>query len=208
MLWSPVCAQAKGTEKLSKTKIVTCKEETETLHLHHPSQKVKWSVSDRSVLKITKRSGWRRSTITFQTKKAGKAVIKAKVGSKVYRCKVIVKNTVSKAKLVKVTKTDTSLSVTVKFVNKGDDDLQYGEPFWIEKLENNTWTEMKMTADYAFLLYAIVLPGHSSSEKTYTLYHEKGGMYAKEDFTTGKYRIHVSCNYENDAYNYVEFEIE
>ena len=55
---SPCCSKqsyAKSAEKISKVRIVTCKEEKETLMLLKASGNVKWTSSDKRIVKIAKR---------------------------------------------------------------------------------------------------------------------------------------------------------
>lgn len=213
---SPFCAKqvyAKGTEKLSQKKMVTCREEEETLSLLNASGKVKWTSSNKNVVKITKKSGKKKQSIVFQTGNPGKAVIQAKVGKKTYKCKVTVKNSVSKASLVKTEQTDTSLSVTVKLSNRGNDYLGYGYGYWVEKLENGTWKKLAIQ-EYDGMGVAvpdvlIQIKGRTSVEETYTLYEDgKISMYQKSDFPTGTYRIHVGGLFAKDEYNYVVFKLK
>ena len=193
---SPCCSKqsyAKSAEKISKVRIVTCKEEKETLML----------------LKIAKRKGKRNQTVVLETRNPGKAIVQAKAGNKIYRCKVIVQNKVSKASLAGVEQTDNTLRVRVRLGNNGREPLNYGGSFWVEKLENGKWVKLTAQNDAAFTLAQRRLKGRRSVEETYELYSEgKAALYQKSDFLPGTYRIHVDADFAKDDYNYVAFQVK
>lgn len=69
-------------QKLSKTNVTLCAGNTYRLKVKGTKPtKVKWKSSKKKVVKISKKG-------VLTAKKAGKAVITAKVGSKTYKCKV------------------------------------------------------------------------------------------------------------------------
>lgn len=208
----PCCSKqvyAKGAEKISRTSIVTCKEEEELLTLRNPGAKVKWTSSNRRIVKILKNTGKKREKIVFCTKKAGKAVVKAKVGNKTYRCKVVVKDIVSRASLIGIEQTDQELKVKVKLSNNGHAFLGYGHAFWVERMEDGNWIKMTEQDNVGFTAEQILINGKKSVEKTYVLYAAgETTLYKKEDFKPGTYRIHVSADFAQEKYKYVEFEVK
>lgn len=74
--------------KLNKTKATIYVGKTVTLKLKNNKKKVKWSSSKKKVATVSSKG-------KVKGKKAGKATITAKVGSKNYKCKVTVKKKVS-----------------------------------------------------------------------------------------------------------------
>lgn len=209
---SPCCSKqsyAKSAEKISKVRIVICKEEKETLMLLKASGNVKWTSSDKRIVKIAKRKGKRNQTVVLETRNPGKAIVQAKAGNKIYRCKVIVQNKVSKASLAGVEQTDNTLRVRVRLGNNGREPLNYGCSFWVEKLENGKWVKLTAQNDVAFTLAQRRLKGRRSVEETYELYSEgKAALYQKSDFLPGTYRIHVDADFAKDDYNYVAFQVK
>ena len=76
-------AEAAGAVKLNKTKLVLEYGETGQLKVKNTTKKVKWSSSDKSVVKVNSKG-------KLTTKGVGMAKVTAKVGSKKYICKVTV----------------------------------------------------------------------------------------------------------------------
>lgn len=70
---------------------------TVTLKIENPSKKVQWSVNKPKIAKIVKTTGSKKSTAIIKGKKAGKAVVTAKIGKKKQKITI----TVKKAKKVK-----------------------------------------------------------------------------------------------------------
>lgn len=106
---TPVQASSKG--KISKSSETIYVGQNTTLKVTGASGKVTWSTSNKKVATVSK-SG------VVTGKKAGKATITAKAGSKKFTCKVTVKKLSSKyatvnGKLVKVGK-DVTISWTIK----------------------------------------------------------------------------------------------
>lgn len=75
------------TVKLSKKTITTTVDQKITIYLKNNKKKVSWSVSNKKILSITKKT---KAKIVIKTKKSGTAKVQAKVGKKKYSCKVIV----------------------------------------------------------------------------------------------------------------------
>lgn len=71
--------------KLNKTKATIYVGKTVTLKLRNNKRKVKWSTSNKKVATVSKKG-------KVTGKKAGKAIITAKVGKKKYKCKITVKD--------------------------------------------------------------------------------------------------------------------
>lgn len=88
-------AYAASTVKISKTKATVIKGKTLQLKMKGTKKKVTWSSNKKSVATVTKKG-------KITAKKAGTAMITAKVGKKKYKCRITVKNpttTLSKTKL-------------------------------------------------------------------------------------------------------------
>lgn len=85
----PLQVEAAST-KLSKSKISVKEGKTTVLTVKNPTQKVKWSTSNKKVVKIVKKSGTKQSKVTLQGIKKGTATITAKVGTKKLKAKVTV----------------------------------------------------------------------------------------------------------------------
>jgi hypothetical protein len=84
-----VDAKTKAKTKLSTTKTTVYKGDTKTIKLKNNTKKVKWSVSNKNIVKIVKKSN---KQVKIKAMNAGTTYVKAKVGKKTYKCKVVVKN--------------------------------------------------------------------------------------------------------------------
>lgn len=103
-----VSAKSKsGKTAISKTKLTMVVKDKYTLKVTGTSKKVKWSSSKKSVAAV---SGKGRIT----AKKAGKAVITAKVNGKKYRCKVTVKKSAQISKKKATISTKDKLTLKLK----------------------------------------------------------------------------------------------
>ncbi|MBR5939610.1 Ig-like domain-containing protein, partial [Candidatus Saccharibacteria bacterium] len=78
--------------KMNKTRATILVSQSINLSVTGQESGVKWSSSDKKVAKVS-------STGKVTGKKPGKATIKAKVGSKTYKCKVTVKIGLSKTRV-------------------------------------------------------------------------------------------------------------
>lgn len=83
MLIVSVQVEAAGRVGLNKTKVVLEIGQSETLMMNNTSSKVKWSVSDKSVVKVDKNG-------VLTPYSVGSAKVTAKTGGKKYTCKVTV----------------------------------------------------------------------------------------------------------------------
>ena len=82
-------AGAKNRPSLNHSKLTITVGKKATLKLKHTQKKVKWKItSGKKIVKITPKS---KNSIQIKGQKAGKAVIKAKVGGTSYICRIIVK---------------------------------------------------------------------------------------------------------------------
>lgn len=96
---SPKNADAATKVKMDRTKVTCTAKETFSLKVKGAgSKKVKWSTTKKSVATVSKKG-------FVVTKKAGKATIKAKVGSKTVKCNVTVKKFAKQPWLTAKTKT-------------------------------------------------------------------------------------------------------
>ena len=87
----PVSAASKPA--LSKKTVTLKKGKTTTIKLKNARKKVVWKSSNSKVVKVVKKKGKYRSTVTIKGLKKGKATITAKCGKKTYKCRVTVKYT-------------------------------------------------------------------------------------------------------------------
>lgn len=94
-----VSFSAASSPKLNKTNKKIRAGKTFTLKVKNTDKKVKWSVNNKKVLKITHKGNY---SATFKARKKGKAAITAKAGGKKLKCKVTV--TKKKAKKSKTKK--------------------------------------------------------------------------------------------------------
>lgn len=85
----PITVDAKPKTKLSTTKTTVYKGDTKTIKLKNNTKKVKWSVSNKNIVKIVKKNN---KQVKIKAMNAGTTYVKAKVGKKTYKCKVVVKN--------------------------------------------------------------------------------------------------------------------
>lgn len=76
-------AEAAGAVKLNKTKMVLEMGDTYQLKVKNTTKKVKWSSSDKKVVKVNSKG-------KLTPKSVGTATVTAKVGGKKYKCKVTV----------------------------------------------------------------------------------------------------------------------
>lgn len=93
---TPVTADA-ATVKLNKTKATIYVGSTTTLKVKGTSQKAKWTSNKKSVATVNNKG-------KVTAKKAGKATITAKIGSRKFSCKVTVKNPYLNKKSITLTK--------------------------------------------------------------------------------------------------------
>lgn len=83
--------QAKAKPALSRKTMKITVGKKKTLKVLHASKKVKWSTSNKKIAKIVKKSGKKNQKVVIKAKKAGKCYVKAKIGKKTLKCKIIVK---------------------------------------------------------------------------------------------------------------------
>lgn len=89
MVSQPVEAAA---PKLNKKNLTIKEGSTTVLTVKNAPSKVKWSVSNSKVVKITKRSGAKSAKVTLKGLKAGKATITVKIGKKRLTAVITVKH--------------------------------------------------------------------------------------------------------------------
>ncbi|MBR2188171.1 MAG: serpin family protein [Eubacterium sp.] len=91
---SAVQAASAGSQKvsLSKKKMTLKTGKTKTLKVKGAGKTVKWTVSGKKLVTIKKKSGKYGQTAVIKAgKKTGTCYVRAKVGKKTYKCKVVVK---------------------------------------------------------------------------------------------------------------------
>ena len=86
-------AEAKTKPVLSKTRIVLDKKRNCRIEVKHPSKKVKWTVTNKKLLKIKAYGKKKQKLKIWAKKKTGKGYVIAKVGKRTLKCRIIVKNT-------------------------------------------------------------------------------------------------------------------
>ena len=84
----PVNAASKPV--LSKKTVSVKKGHSTTIKLKNARKKVVWKSSNSKIVKVVKKKGKYRNTVTIKGLKKGKATITAKLGKKSYKCKVTV----------------------------------------------------------------------------------------------------------------------
>ncbi len=99
--------EAKTKIKLNKTKITLVKGKSTTLKVIGTKKKAKWSTSNKKIAIVNSKG-------KVTAKKKGTVTITAKIGSKKYKCKIIVKNPIklNKTKVTLVKGKSTTLKVT------------------------------------------------------------------------------------------------
>ncbi len=106
-------AKKAKTPKISKKKLTVTAGKTAKLTVKNASKTVKWSTSNKKVVKVTKKSGKKKSKATLKAVAKGSAKVTAKVGKKKLTCKVTVKAVPTDISSVSVDAFDSS-SVVLK----------------------------------------------------------------------------------------------
>lgn len=92
MLYSEPAFAASKKTSISKKKVTLTVGKTYKLKIKNARNKVKWSTTNKKIVKISKKSGKKKQNAVIKAgKKTGTCYIKAKVGKKTYKCKVTVK---------------------------------------------------------------------------------------------------------------------
>ena len=81
----PAAVQAKGTPKLSESKISVLIGESEKITLKNAGGSAKWSLSKKGIVTLSKKS---RKGVTVKAKKAGKVTLKVKTAGKTLKCTI------------------------------------------------------------------------------------------------------------------------
>ncbi|MDD6481665.1 MAG: hypothetical protein PUF65_05300 [Lachnospiraceae bacterium] len=84
---NPVYGETTNSTQLSKTKVTLEQGKTKTISLLNNSEEVKWTTSDKRIVKIVSSS---KEKVKIKAVKKGTAYVKAKVGTRTYKCKVTV----------------------------------------------------------------------------------------------------------------------
>ena len=88
----PGTARAGVKPSLSKKTVKMKQGKTVILKVRHASRKVKWTTTNRKIARVKKTKGKRKQTAVIKAgKKAGTCYIKAKVGKRKLKCKIVVK---------------------------------------------------------------------------------------------------------------------
>ena len=114
---NPISAQAAARPSISTKKATINVGQTKTVSVKNASAAVKWSSSNRKVVKIKKTSGKNKATVQLEAIKPGTATIKAKVNGKTLSVKVTVRRMTASKKSVTVTE-GKSASLSVKNAGK------------------------------------------------------------------------------------------
>jgi hypothetical protein len=208
ILFAPSSESFAASDKtdISKEKVIAYTNMSATIKIENPSSQVKWATSNKKFAAVLGTWGDKNNIVTISTKKEiGAFTIKATVGEKVYRCKVVVKKDgkISRAILVKTIQTKKAIKLKLKLKNNSSKTVEYGEGYLVEKFKAGRWQEMNMKdGGGAFIAVAYGLLPKCSVVKTYTL----SSCYDFKDFTKGIYRIQVKSDFLN-KYNYVIFDV-
>lgn len=85
--------QAAAKVTLNKKKASIKLNKTTTLKVRNATKKVKWTTSNKKVVKIQKTSGTKKQNAVIRGMKKGKATVTAKIGSRKLKAKITVKHT-------------------------------------------------------------------------------------------------------------------
>lgn len=198
--------------KLNKKK-VTLKLDSKkkvTLKLKNATKKVIWKTSDKKIAIVKKVKGKKKSQAVIQAKGKGSCNIIAKVGKQKLTCKVTVKADGAENKQedtpddivvpvatkgavgVYVTSASAigkSITVKTRFYNYTDKEAGFGLDFSIEKWSNGQWVVVERTEPAIVPAVAIMIQSQTEGgEQIFSMNN------AKENFTTGKYRINTSLS--------------
>ena len=102
--------ESQAAPKLNKKSITLIKGKSYTLKVKGAKKKAKWNISKKSVVRLSNK---KKASVKITAVKAGQAVVSAKVGKKVYKCKVtIVDPKLNKSKLSMTVGENDTLKVT------------------------------------------------------------------------------------------------
>ena len=181
-----------------------------TLKLKNATKKVTWKTSDKKIAAVKKVNGKKKSQAVIWAKGEGTCNIIAKMGKKKYICKVTVKNNEADNKQedtpddivvpvaskgavgVYVTSASAigkSITMKTRFYNYTDKEASFGLDFSIEKWSDGKWIAVERTESICVPAIAIIVRSQAEgSEQSFSMNN------AKENFTTGKYRINTSLS--------------
>lgn len=181
-----------------------------TLKLKNATKKVNWKTSDKKIAAVKKVSGKKKSQAVIQAKGEGTCNIIAKIGKKKFACKVTVKVSETENKqndapndivtpvvtkgAVGVYVTSASaigktITVKTRFYNYTDKEAGFGLDFSLEKWSNGKWNVVERTEPAIVPSIAIMIQSQTEGgEQSFSMNN------AKENFTTGKYRINTSLS--------------
>ncbi len=242
LVHTPQQSMAAKAPELNKAKTNVQEKKKVTLHLKRAQKKVKWKSSNKAVAVIKGVSGKRSQRVMVYGKKAGSCKITAQSAGRRYSCRLTVKKGKQGDQEAKpeepkpeekttaitqgaigvyvsgVTATENSLSVDVTYYNGSLNPGQeacYGESFYIQKKEGDSWVAVEPAEPMAFPAVAILLRNQTEQKKTYKM------PKTAQPLTSGRYRICVFLSagyYSQDAanagvyqepviYNQAEFDI-
>lgn len=177
------------------------------LKFKNPTNKVKWSVSNKKVVKLVKKKGNKKNIAVLKGLKKGKCKITARCGGKKYSIKVIVKQkTTNKvtgetinAKAVK-NKILITENLEIQLETNGNKTYYFDEsPGKLEKNVGDKWVEIKQKENIKWREISFVL-SHNQKQK---LVVPINAYY--ENVTSGQYRYIKKIGGKDII---VEFEID
>lgn len=173
------------------------------------SDDVKWSVSGNKCVKIIKSKG--DNKVLIIAKKAGKAKVTAKYGSKKSTWSITVKNDkTSHLSLKKATvKKDKVIIETVAnlYSGKKNFDFEYGRGYQLYKYADGKWKEIQFVDDLAFDSSArVVSLKKNSKEKVNIKYILPVSHFKNWNMESGVYKLVAVTNLSTGK-EYVLFEI-
>lgn len=211
----PMTLQAKTKDKgISKTKMITYTNMSETLKVANPTAKVKWKSSNRNIATVLGSTGRKNEIATIVSgNKTGTCTITAFVEKKSYKCRVTVKKDkkISRAALVSVEQTKNEIVVVARINNKSQGTLRCGQDYWLEKFSKGKWKKVPINKDNIseFESVAYLLKPNSRVTRTCRISKDvKDDMYLRSQITKGTYRMYVNAEFAKKVYNYVVFRIE
>lgn len=198
---------AEKTAVISREELIMYPEMIKQLNLSDVSSKVKWTTSNEKIVSVLGTRGEKEQLAILKSgTKAGTCTITAEVGKERYKYKVTVKNDakVSRAKLVKIQKNKRKIVLKVKFINRTNHELYFGNPYRVDKFVNGKWEKIAPGDDVSFNAEVYNIPAKSSVSKKYTIATGE----TVSDFTKGTYRLQVNANFGKKEYQYVYFKLE
>ncbi len=178
---------AKSNIMISKKNVTIRKKTTISLCIKNPASRVKWSVSNKKIIKIKKVFGSKKQKCKISLIKNGKATVIAKVGIKKYKCRVTVRIKKKSRKNTKLVTNDKEVSSSPK---------------------ENSDIETERSA-YGTMMAFVVVNGSLNSDKNfYVDAMVDSNSLASIEFDAKKHCVNYTCLYTNGIESvYVQVEV-